>query len=76
MASHNEVNGVPMHMNFHLLTQVMRDMFGFGYGLIASDYSDIGILPQFRVTENKSTAAMAAVIAGLDQDLGEVGKGL
>ena len=71
MAAHNEVNGVPMHMNTRLLTDVMRGQFGFG-GLVASDASDIGVLPNFRVTANKTTAAIAAVQAGLDQDLCQV----
>ena len=41
MASHNSVNGVSMHTNKQLLTDVLRNEFNWQQGLIASDCADI-----------------------------------
>jgi hypothetical protein len=41
MASHNDINGRPCHSNPLLLTQIMREDFGFGDALIASDGHDV-----------------------------------
>jgi len=40
MPAHHELNGVPCHVNTHILTEVLRSQFGFD-GLIVSDNNDI-----------------------------------
>jgi beta-glucosidase len=40
MAAHNELNGVPCHMNKWLMTDVLRNEFGFN-GFYVSDWLDI-----------------------------------
>jgi beta-glucosidase len=69
MASHNSINDVPAHGNQAMLTDVMRNLFGFNGGLIASDDSDIAAIADFGVAANVTMAAAISVEAGMDQDL-------
>eukprot|EP00036_Acanthoecidae_sp_10tr_P008832 CAMPEP_0182916124 /NCGR_PEP_ID=MMETSP0105_2-20130417/756_1 /TAXON_ID=81532 ORGANISM="Acanthoeca-like sp., Strain 10tr" /NCGR_SAMPLE_ID=MMETSP0105_2 /ASSEMBLY_ACC=CAM_ASM_000205 /LENGTH=786 /DNA_ID=CAMNT_0025053053 /DNA_START=1 /DNA_END=2361 /DNA_ORIENTATION=- len=68
MAAHNEVNGMPCHGNAELLG-ALRNKFGFGNGLCASDAGDINSIAGYRVARNKSEAGAIAVKAGMDQEL-------
>lgn len=36
MAAYNEIDGVYCHMNHHLLTEILRDEFGFD-GIVMAD---------------------------------------
>jgi beta-glucosidase len=69
MASHNEVNGMPMHANKDLLTGALRQAFGFGDGLCASDAGDVSGVAGFRVAADQVHAGALAMNAGTDQDL-------
>ncbi|GAB5562323.1 MAG: glycoside hydrolase family 3 N-terminal domain-containing protein [Synoicihabitans sp.] len=69
MASHCEVEGVPAHGNKWLLTELLRDEWGFE-GYVVSDYNDVPRLEFFQhVVESAEEAAALALSAGLDVDL-------
>lgn len=69
MASYNQIDGVPCSANEYLLTQVLRDKWGFS-GFVFSDLQSIeGIRGMGAAKDNKEGAALA-LKAGLDVDLG------
>ena len=69
MASHCEVEGVPAHGNPWLLTELLRDEWGFK-GYVVSDYNDVPRLEFFQhVVGSAQEAAALALSAGLDIDL-------
>lgn len=69
MASHCEVEGVPAHGNAWLLTDLLRDQWGF-LGYVVSDYNDVPRLEFFQhVVSTAEEAAAMALSAGLDIDL-------
>eukprot|EP00041_Stephanoeca_diplocostata_P013637 m.240352 g.240352 ORF g.240352 m.240352 type:complete len:814 (+) comp19412_c0_seq2:86-2527(+) len=68
MAAHNEVSGMPCHGNKKLLT-ALRETFGFGNGLCASDAGDIGHIEAFGVAGSRMEAGAVALRAGMDQEL-------
>ena len=66
MASHNEINGIPMHANQYLLTGVLREELGFE-GIIVSDWNDVFRLNQVhKIAEDIKEAVKIAVNAGMD----------
>ena len=79
MASHNSVNGVPMHANKQLLTDVMRNEFNWNQGLIASDCADISKLwavnkpwsqaTGFHIASDMNQAVLKSINAGMDISL-------
>lgn len=69
MASHGDLNGVASHANPWLLTDVLRDQWGFK-GYTVSDANDIGRLFYFMgVAESADAAALLGLRAGMDVDL-------
>lgn len=69
MASHCDVGGVPAHGNRWLLTELLKEQWGFK-GMVVSDYMDIKRLEEFHhVAETVDDAARMALIAGMDMDL-------
>ncbi|MEM9260367.1 MAG: glycoside hydrolase family 3 N-terminal domain-containing protein, partial [Bacteroidota bacterium] len=69
MASHGDLNGVASHANPWLLTEVLRDQWGFK-GYTVSDANDIGRLFYFMgVAETPEDAALLGLKAGMDVDL-------
>ena len=80
MAAHNPVNGLPSHGNYELLTEALRERFGFQNGLCASDAGDVSAIKTFGIVQAKGdcdTACAAgawALNAGIDQDLEYPGK--
>ena len=68
MASHNEVNGLPMHANGPLLSALRND-FGFDGGLCASDAGDVASVAHFHVANDTRSAGVLAIKAGMDQEL-------
>jgi beta-glucosidase len=69
MASHCDVDGVPAHGNRWLLTELLRDQWGFE-GMVVSDYYDVLRLDIFHhVAANVNEAAKMALLAGMDLDL-------
>jgi len=74
MAAQNMVNGRPMHANAELLTRLLRQRWGATAALVVSDGPDcIGALAYgFHVAADAPAAALLAVRAGVDSDLGGV----
>jgi beta-glucosidase len=69
MASHGDLNGIASHANPWLLTEVLRDQWGFR-GYTVSDANDIGRLHYFMgVAETPDDAALLGLRAGMDVDL-------
>ncbi len=73
MASYNEIDGVPSHINHWLLDRVLRQEWGFD-GYITSDGGGLQMLVQgHHVAANMSEAARLALAAGVDYDLSDGG---
>ena len=71
MASYNEIDGIPSHINHWLLDKVLRQEWGFR-GYVTSDGDGLQMLIQtHHVAANKSDAARLAIAAGVDYDLSD-----
>jgi len=68
MASFNEVNGVPATASRWLLTDILRNEWGFR-GFVVSDYTGINELVPHGVAKDEKQAAELAVNAGVDMDM-------
>lgn len=69
MTAHNEVNGIPAHMHKKLMTDLLRDQWGFK-GFYVSDWNDVSrISTLHKVAENFKEATKLAVGAGLDMHM-------
>ena len=69
MAAHNELNGVPCHMNKYLMKEILRDEFKFE-GFIVSDWMDIERIHRLHKTaENPLEASFLSVDAGMDMHM-------
>ena len=69
MAAHNELNGVPCHMNKWLMTDVLRDEFGFN-GFYVSDWLDIERINTLHDTaKDMKEASYLSVDAGMDMHM-------
>ena len=71
MTSYNSLDGVPCTANRQLLTDVLRDEWGFNRGFVVSDlYSIDGIRGTHRTVATSQEAVIQALLAGVDVDLG------
>ncbi len=71
MASYNEIDGVPSHINHWLLDRVLRQEWGFK-GYITSDGDGLQMLVNtHHVAYNNGDAARQGIAAGIDYDLSE-----
>ncbi|GAA4280772.1 glycoside hydrolase family 3 N-terminal domain-containing protein [Gaetbulibacter aestuarii] len=69
MLSHNEVNGVPAHMDKFLMTDVMRDRWGFN-GFYVSDWNDVSRIANWHhIAKDYKEASLLSVAAGLDMNM-------
>ncbi|MEE1833797.1 glycoside hydrolase family 3 N-terminal domain-containing protein [Streptomyces sp. SP17KL33] len=69
MAAYTETDGVPVSADPGLLTELLRDAWGFT-GTVVSDYFGVGFLEtNHRVAGNRAEAAHAALAAGIDVEL-------
>ena len=69
MTAHNELNGVPCHMNKYLMKDILRDEFEFK-GFIVSDWMDIERIHTLHKTaENIKEASFLSVDAGMDMHM-------
>ncbi|MHC4887348.1 MAG: glycoside hydrolase family 3 N-terminal domain-containing protein, partial [Planctomycetota bacterium] len=69
MAAHNVLNGIPCHGHKELLTQLLREEWGFD-GFVVSDWNDVYRLHEvFRVADSVETACEIAVDAGIDVNM-------
>ena len=69
MINSGEINGVPGHVNRHILTDILRTELGFK-GFVVSDWEDIKKLVTFwRIAANEKEATRMAVMAGIDMSM-------
>src|SRR5437762_13080381 len=69
MINSAEINGIPGHINHHLLTDILRDELGFK-GFVVSDWEDIKKLVSiWRVAATEKEATRMAVMAGIDMSM-------
>ncbi len=69
MMSHNELNGTPCHSNRWLMTDVLRDEWGFK-GFVVSDWMDIEHIHDLHGTaETVEDAFCQSIMAGIDMHM-------
>ena len=69
MAAHNELNGIPCHMNKYLMTDILREELQFK-GFIVSDWMDIErIHTLHKIAKNNKDASFLSVDAGMDMHM-------
>ncbi len=68
MTSFNELDGVPATGNEHLLTEILRDQWGF-MGFVVTDYTSINEMIPHGVAADEAEAGLLAVKAGVDMDM-------
>ena len=70
MTAYHAIDGIPCTADRHLLTDVLRDEWGFG-GLVVSDLFSIDVMHNtLHTVATPLDAAIAALQAGVDVDLG------
>lgn len=69
MPAHNELNGIPCHANKWLMSDIMRNEYGFD-GFIVSDWMDMEVIStRHRIAENTTDAFFLSVDAGVDMHM-------
>jgi beta-glucosidase len=68
MTSFSDLNGIPATGNKFLLSQVLRDEWGFD-GFVVSDWDSIRQLQVHGLTENDKESAFEASTAGVDMEM-------
>ncbi|SEQ09068.1 glycoside hydrolase family 3 N-terminal domain-containing protein [Neolewinella agarilytica] len=69
MPGHQDMNGIPLHMDGDLLNGLLREEWGFK-GFIVSDNNDISRLElMHHIARNRTEAAVMGLKAGVDMDL-------
>ena len=72
MSAYHDIDGVPCSGSRELLTDTLRDRWGFA-GLVVSDYNSVRIMHEIHgVTANFQDAGVMALKAGLDQELADI----
>ena len=73
MASHGEIDGVPAHADTALLSDLLRDEWGFD-GYVVSDWDDVRRIHSLHgVAESEEDAAIMGLKAGVDIELANNG---
>ncbi|MBS2210277.1 glycoside hydrolase family 3 C-terminal domain-containing protein [Carboxylicivirga mesophila] len=68
MTSFNDLDGVPASANKYLLTDILRDEWGFD-GMVVTDYTAINELIPHGVAADEYHAGVLAMKAGVDMDM-------
>ena len=69
MVNSAEINGIPGHINHHVLTDILRDELGFK-GFVVSDWEDIKkLVTIWHVAATEKEATRMAVMAGIDMSM-------
>ena len=69
MVNSADINGIPGHINHHLLTGILRDELGFK-GFVVSDWEDIKkLVTIWHVAATEKEATRMAVMAGIDMSM-------
>lgn len=67
MTSFNDVNGIPATGNRWLMTEVLRNQWGFD-GFVVSDYNAVGEMVRHGIGDRKTVSELA-LNAGVDSDM-------
>jgi len=67
MSSFNDVNGIPATGNKWLMTEVLRNQWGFD-GFVVSDYNAVGEMVRHGIGDRKTVSELA-LNAGVDSDM-------
>ena len=67
MTSFNDVNGIPATGNRWLMTEVLRNQWGFD-GFVVSDYNAVGEMVRHGIGDKKTVSELA-LTAGVDSDM-------
>jgi beta-glucosidase len=69
MVNSAEINGVPGHINHHILTDILRGELGFK-GFVVSDWEDIKkLVTIWHIAATEKEATRMAVMAGIDMSM-------
>jgi len=69
MVNSAEINGIPGHINHHILTEILRGELGFK-GFVVSDWEDIKkLVTIWHVAATEKEATRMAVMAGIDMSM-------
>ncbi|MDB5274814.1 MAG: Beta-glucosidase [Chitinophagaceae bacterium] len=69
MINSSEINGTPMHANYHMLTEVLKGELGY-QGFAVTDWEDIVMLHTIhKVAATEKEAVKIAVLAGIDMSM-------
>lgn len=69
MANSSEINGIPTHSDYFVLTEILRNEIGF-QGFVVSDWEDINRLySRDKVASSRKEAVRMAVMAGVDMSM-------
>lgn len=68
MTSFNEVDGVPASGSHHLLTEILREEWGF-LGFVVTDYTSMNEMVLHGIVPDEAAAGELAVTAGVDMDM-------
>src|SRR5438874_10784507 len=69
MINSGDINGVPGHINRHILIDILRNELGFK-GFVVSDWEDIKkLVTTWRVAANEKEATRMAIMAGIDMSM-------
>jgi beta-glucosidase len=69
MVNSGEIDGIPGHANYHLLTEILKNEWGFR-GFVVSDWQDVERLyTRDRVADSPKEAVRMAVMAGIDMSM-------
>src|SRR5689334_19642921 len=69
MVNSGDINGVPGHINHHILTDILRTELGFK-GFVVSDWEDIKkLVTTWRIAADEKEATRLAVMAGIDMSM-------
>jgi len=68
MGGFNEINGIPMHANRYLLTEILRGKWDFN-GLVISDYNAIAEMLVHGIGGTREEVGLLALKAGVDMDM-------
>ena len=69
MINSGEINGVPGHINHHILTEILRNELGFK-GFVVSDWEDIKkLVTTWRIAATEKEATRMSIMAGIDMSM-------
>jgi beta-glucosidase len=69
MVNSADINGIPGHVNHHILTDILHDELGFK-GFVVSDWEDIKkLVTIWHVAATEKEATRMAVMAGIDMSM-------